>query len=164
MQLQNGFLAFLSFRLLPVCLHVWVPLLLCSWSVGNPSLCSGSSFFCMLPKKSCSCSWLHITWWWLATQTSRFQCSSTTLKSNGPQVLSRACFSSQGTSSADGSLFTHLAKLHTQELFSSFPLSSCCLNFSHAIIHHNLVIYHFIPSRMAVIRKPEITSFGWTNG
>ena len=47
MQLQNGFLAFLSFRPLPVRLHVWVLCCRAPEMWGPPSLCSGSSFFCI---------------------------------------------------------------------------------------------------------------------
>lgn len=47
MQLQNGFLAFLSFRPLPVHLHVWVLHCRAPEMWGPPSLCSGSSFFCI---------------------------------------------------------------------------------------------------------------------
>jgi len=127
--------------------------------ISNPGARTNTSCFPWVPPPTC---------WYLSlleNPTQPHVRETGSLKSNGLQVLlPHASFSSQGASLADGSLFTHLAKLHTQALFSSFPLPSCCLSSSHATIHHNLVVYHFIRSRMAVIRKPEITSFGWMNG
>lgn len=132
---------------------------------GPPSLCSGVFFFCITYFLSNLVLAHGFTSHGgdLQIQTSRFQCSSTTSSPVASKLFLMPVSPPPGRSAQLMDLYSLTWPSCTPKRYS-LPLSSCCLSSSHAIIRHNLVVHRLIPSRMAVIRKPETTGFGCDDG